>query len=230
MASSCDSFRYSLTWIYPGKYFDLYYKSTPYINNPILTSKSIQAFSPLYIKSSLLQDPMAKKEIIVFGANFKKTPWMEDALAIIHVEEALPLTVIPLKEVVPMPPKKTYGQSYYAQAHQHMLPAPQERLLLKDAPKGSMVVVPKNTKLMHPRPNERIVGVKTNKLGEVTCVKYTNATPRISLDGIHAAPSQVKCIPLREAPKRSAPSSLEREAKHPRMTIVMLEDRVKSLK
>jgi hypothetical protein len=39
-----------------------------------------------------------------------------------------------------------------------------------------MVAVPKNTKLLPPRNNERIVGVKTNKLGEVTCVKYTTAT------------------------------------------------------
>jgi hypothetical protein len=51
---------------------------------------------------------------------------------------------------VPVPPKKTYGQSYYAQARQHTLSAPQERLLLKDAPKGSMVAVPKNTKLLPP--------------------------------------------------------------------------------
>jgi hypothetical protein len=93
-----------------------------------------------------------------------------------------------------------------------------------------MVVVPKNTKLLSPQPNERIVGVKTNKLGDVTCVKYTNATPRVSLDGIHAAPSQVKFIPPREAPKRFAPSSLERESKHPRTTIVMLKDRVEYLK
>jgi hypothetical protein len=74
------------------------------------------------------------------------------------------------------------------------------------------------------------VGVKTNKLGEVTCVKYTNATPRISLDGIRTDPNQVKFISLREAPKRSAPSTLEREAKCPRMIIAMLEDRVESLK
>jgi hypothetical protein len=93
-----------------------------------------------------------------------------------------------------------------------------------------MVVVLKNTKLLPQQPNERIVGVKTNKLGEVTYVKYTNATPRVSLDGIRAAPSQVKFIPPREAPKRSAPSTLEREAKHPRITIAMLEDRVKILK
>jgi hypothetical protein len=60
-----------------------------------------------------------------------------------------------------------------------------------------MVAMPKNTKLLPPWPNERIMGVKTNKLGEVTCLKYTNATPHVSLDGIRVAPSQVKFIPLR---------------------------------
>jgi hypothetical protein len=59
---------------------------------------------------------MAKKEIIVFGADFNKNPPKEDALAIVPVEEALPLAIIHPKEVVLMPPKKTYGQSYYAQA------------------------------------------------------------------------------------------------------------------
>jgi hypothetical protein len=93
---------------------------------------------------------MAEKEIIVFEANLNKTPLKEDALAIIPIEEALPVTIIPPKEVVPVPPKKTYGQSYYTQAYQHTLPAPQERLLLKDAPKGPTIVVPKNTKLLPP--------------------------------------------------------------------------------
>jgi hypothetical protein len=93
---------------------------------------------------------MAKKEIVVFGANFNKNPPKEDALAIVPVEEALTLAVSYPKEVVPVPPKKTYGQSYYTQAHQHTLLAPQERLLLKDALKGPMVVVPKNTKLLPP--------------------------------------------------------------------------------
>jgi hypothetical protein len=41
MASSCDSFGYSFAWSYPGKDFDLCYKSTPYINNPMPTSKFI---------------------------------------------------------------------------------------------------------------------------------------------------------------------------------------------
>jgi hypothetical protein len=164
---------------------------------------------------------MVEKEIVVFVADFNKNPSKEDTLTIIPIEEALPLTVVHPKEVVLVPSKKTYGQSYYAQAHQHTLPAPQEHLLLKNSPKGPMVAVPKNTKLLPPRPNERIVGMKTNKLGKVTCVKYTNATPRVSLDGICATLSQVKFIPPREAPKRFAPSSLEREAKRPRTTIAM---------
>jgi predicted RNase H-like nuclease (RuvC/YqgF family) len=68
-----------------------------------------------------------------------------------------------------------------------------------------------------------------NNLGEVRCVKYTTATPRVSLEGIHASQSQVKFIPPREAPKRSAHAPLEREAKHPRTTIAMLETKVDTL-
>jgi hypothetical protein len=56
---------------------------------------------------------MARKKIIVYGADFNKTLPKDNALAIVPIEEALPITVIPPKEVVPVPPKKTYGQSYY---------------------------------------------------------------------------------------------------------------------
>jgi hypothetical protein len=52
---------------------------------------------------------MVEKEIVLFGADLNKTPPKEDALAIILVDEALPLTIISLKEVVLVPPKKTYG-------------------------------------------------------------------------------------------------------------------------
>jgi hypothetical protein len=127
--------------------------STPLYKQPhaYFQTHSIQAFSPLHSKSSiLLQDPMAEKEIIVFGVDFNKNPPKEDSLAIVPVEEALSFAIVHPKEVVPMPPKKTYGQSYYAQARQYTLPAPQEHLLLKDAPKGPMVAVSKNTKLLPP--------------------------------------------------------------------------------
>jgi hypothetical protein len=57
---------------------------------------------------------MVGKEIVVFRVDFNKNPPKEDALAIVLVEEALPLAVVCPKEVVPVPPKNTYGQSYYA--------------------------------------------------------------------------------------------------------------------
>jgi hypothetical protein len=96
---------------------------------------------------------------------------------------------------------------------------------LKDAPKDPKIAISKDVKLLPPRPNEMLLGVKTNNLGEVSCVKYTTATPRVSLDGIRAAPGQVKFIPPWETPKRPTPP-LEREEKHPRMTIAMLETRM----
>jgi predicted RNase H-like nuclease (RuvC/YqgF family) len=60
-------------------------------------------------------------------------------------------------------------------------------------------------------------------------VKYTTDTPRVSLKGIRASQSQVKFILPREAPKRSTPAPLEREAKHPWTTIAMLETKVDTL-
>jgi hypothetical protein len=196
------------------------------------------AFNPIPLKppllsiaklSSLFQDLMAEREIVPFGVDLNKIPSKEDALAIIPVEEPLPLAIIPPKEIEHVPPRRTYGQSYFAQACQPTLLAPQDRLLLEDASRGPKIVVPKDTKLRPPRPNERIMSVKTNKLWEVTCVKYTTATPHVSLKGIHASRNQVKFILPREAPKRSAPAPLEREAKRLRTTKAMLETKVDTL-
>jgi hypothetical protein len=44
---------------------------------------------------------------------------------------------------MPVPPRRTYGQSYFAQARQPTLQAPQDRLLLEDAPRGPKITVPK---------------------------------------------------------------------------------------
>jgi hypothetical protein len=40
-----------------------------------------------------------------------------------------------------------------------------------------MIQVPEDVKLLPPRSNEMLMSVKTNKFGEVACVKYTTATP-----------------------------------------------------
>jgi hypothetical protein len=148
---------------------------------------------------------MAIKEIIPFGVDLNKLPPREDSLAIVPVEEPLPLAVIPLKQAATVPPRRSYEQAYYAQVRQLMPPPPQDCLLLKDAPKAPKIAVLNDVKLLPLGSNEKLVGVNTNKLGEVTCVKYTTATPRVSLDGIRDAPGQVKFISPRETPKTPAP-------------------------
>jgi hypothetical protein len=127
---------------------------------------------------------MAGKEIIPFRVDLNKLSPREDSLAIIPIEEPLPLAIIPSKQVAMVPPKRSYEQAYYAQVYQPMLPLLQDHLLLKDMLKGPKIAILKDVKLLPPRPNEMPVGVKTNKLGDISYVKYTTATPRVSLDGI----------------------------------------------
>jgi hypothetical protein len=86
---------------------------------------------------------MAEKEIIPFRVNLNKLPPREDSLAIVLVEEPLPLTIIPPKKVVAVSPR-SYKQAYYAQVCQPTLPPPQDHLLLKDALKGSKISILKD--------------------------------------------------------------------------------------
>ena len=95
--------------------------------------------------------------------------------------------------------------------------------------KGPTIQVPKDIKLLPSRPIETLMSVKTNMFGEVTCAKYTMATPRVAFNGVWATPGQLKIIPLKETPKRSALAPLEREEKHQRMTVVALEKRIDHL-
>jgi hypothetical protein len=45
-------------------------------------------------------------------------------------------------------PRRSNEQAYYGQVRQPTLPPPQDRLLLKDAPKGSKIVVLKDINLL----------------------------------------------------------------------------------
>jgi hypothetical protein len=58
---------------------------------------------------------MARKENIPFRIDLNKLPPREDSLAIVSVEEPLPLAIIPPKKVVIVSPRKSYEQAYYAQ-------------------------------------------------------------------------------------------------------------------
>jgi hypothetical protein len=93
-----------------------------------------------------------------------------------------------------VPPSQNYEQAYYAQVRQPILPSPPTKMLLEDAPKGPKIAVPQGTKLLPSTDNEKLIKVKTNKFGDVTCVKYAT-TSRVSLDGIRAPPGQVRFLP-----------------------------------
>jgi hypothetical protein len=79
--------------------------------------------------------------------------------------------------------------------------------LLKGAPlKGPIVKLPEGTKVLPPKPNETLLGVKKNKCGEIVCAKYTTGE-RPYFKGVHAHPSKVKFISPKEAPKRALAAS-----------------------
>jgi hypothetical protein len=89
---------------------------------------------------------------------------VDNSLAIVPVEDPLPLVVIPPNPLAPAKPH-SYERAYFAQVHAPTLPSPPERLLLKDAPpKRPIIKVPANTKLLLPKDNEVLTKVKTDKL------------------------------------------------------------------
>jgi hypothetical protein len=188
---------------------------------------------------------MAKKEMIVFGTDLNKilkeealaiVPVKKEALALVPIkEEAIwpsplsqmlkPLAIVPPKALATVPPTQSYEQAYYAQVCRPTLPSPPTKLFLKDASKDKKVIVPQGTKVLPPKDNERVDNVKTNKFRDVTYVKYATISC-VSLDDIRAPPGQVYFLPPQEAPKRSTPPPLfKREARRPKTTIAILEER-----
>jgi hypothetical protein len=139
--------------------------------------------------------------------DLNKPPPIDDSLAIIPIlEQPLPLAIIPPNQIVLVPPQRTFGQSYFAQVRRPTIPPPSERLFLKDAPpKGPIVRLPKDVKLLPPKANETLMGVKLDKLGQVICAMYTTGTPRPTIDGVRAHQSKIRFILPKETPKRPAP-------------------------
>jgi len=114
--------------------------------------------------------------------------------ALVVVHDARPLATIP-------PRQHGYGRSYYAQL---ILIAPPQPLLLKGPREGPVVDVPTKTRILPPRPNERIIGVKTNRRGELSSVKYTTEEEHPYFEGIRA--SKVRFIPPKDTLKGSLSS------------------------
>jgi hypothetical protein len=72
--------------------------------------------------------------------------------------------------------------------------------------KEPVVKLPARTKLLPPKHNETLVGVKTNKKGEIVCAKYSTGK-RTYFEGVCAHPSKVKFLPPEEAPKHALTKS-----------------------
>jgi hypothetical protein len=144
---------------------------------------------------------MEEKQIIPHGMDLNQIP-VNNSLAIVLVEDPPPLAVIPPKPLALAKPR-SYERAYFAQVHAPTLPSPPERLLLKDAPpKGPIIKVPADTKLLSPKDNEVLTRVKTDKLGQIICTKYSSHP---TIEGICAHPSKVKFLPPKEAPNKALP-------------------------
>jgi chromosome segregation ATPase len=71
-----------------------------------------------------------------------------------------------------------------------------------------------------------LTGLKTNKFGDVTYMKYKKTTPCITLDGVWAMPGQIKVVPPKKRPSSSSKSS---EPKRQKTTLATLEKKMEEL-
>ena len=85
--------------------------------------------------------------------------------------------------------------------------------------------MPAGTRILPPRPNERVLGVKTNRSGEISSIRYTTEEERPYFEGIRAA--KVRFIPPKAAPKHAL-NALETPPKR-RKTIVDIDEDVRRL-
>jgi hypothetical protein len=61
-----------------------------------------------------------------------------------------------------------------------------------------------------------LTGLKTNKFGDVTCMKYKKTTSCVTLDGVRAMPKQIKVVPPKKRPSSSFEPS---EHNHQKTTV-----------
>jgi hypothetical protein len=120
-----------------------------------------------------------ERRMIPFGIDLNNIPREEpECKAIIPIEEPIPIAIIP-------PQPHCCGQSYF------VLPISTKPLLLEGAPsKGPIVALLADTNILPPMRNEKLLGVNTNKKGEVICAKYTTGE-RTYFEGVRAHPSKV---------------------------------------
>jgi len=155
-------------------------------------------------------------EVVPFDLN-KKPKEDPDTYALVPANTERQLATMPSYQ-------RSCTQSYHAQP---VLIAPPQPLLLKGplAKKEATVKVPAGTKILPPRPNERVVGVKTNRSGEISSIRYTMEEERPYFEGVRAA--KVRFIPPKAAPKHAL-NALETPPKR-RKTIADVDEDVRRL-
>ena len=92
-----------------------------------------------------------------------------------------------------------------------------------------MIKVMKEINLLPLKGHEVLIGVKTNKFGDVTCAKYKSVTPCTTIDGVRAMPDQIKVVPPKEKKRKTPSTLLENKEQHPWMTIALLEKKIEDL-
>jgi len=155
-------------------------------------------------------------EVVPYDLN-KKSKEDPDAYALVPANTERQLEAMPLRQ-------RSSTQSYHAQP---VLTAPPQPLVLKgpSAKKETTVKVPIGTRILPPRPNERVVGVKTNRSGEISSICYTTEEERPYFEGIRAA--KVRFIHPKAAPKHAL-NAFETPPKR-RKTIVDIDEDVRRL-
>jgi len=129
-------------------------------------------------------------EVVPFDLN-KKPKEDPDAYALVPANIERQLAAMPSCQ-------RSSTQSYHAQP---VLTAPPQPLLLKGplAKKQATIKVPASTRILPSRPNERVVGVNTNRSGEISGIRYTTEEEMPYFKGIRAV--KVRFIPPKAAPK-----------------------------
>ena len=114
-------------------------------------------------------------EVVPFDLNMKPKE-DPDAYALVPANTERQLAAMP-------PCQRSSTQSYHAQP---VLTAASEPLLLKgpSAKKEAIVKVPAGTRILPPRPNERVVGVKTNRSGEISSIFATLRRRHLTSKGL----------------------------------------------
>jgi hypothetical protein len=146
--------------------------------------------------------------------NKQIVPFNHAAKALVPVkEEPRPLAIIPPPEgLVPpargipapqpprrppsLPPPQGQRQAFFAQPV-----AAREERLRREADLKKPIRIPSWMDVKKPREGERLVDVKMDEHGNTRVHKYST-TPRVTIDGVRAEPSQVKKIPMMEAAQR----------------------------